>query len=196
MPLPIQTPKVTEAVHREYGIVGRYRAQIDEVVVPVVQVANLAAETAPLVRTAVSRFTQGAVVGERTTWRLETPAGVYCIVEGMGWAAGGATDVDVFFGSSIPAPAAIAPETFVDGRLRESGQAPAATLAFGTQVAALAVAHLRFDGGSTLLPVPNVIPGSGWTIGRPNAIDFLECQCTSGNIAFSVWMQWREVTQF
>jgi len=196
MPLPIQTPKVSSAIHDFFKIVGRYRPQVDEVVVPTVTVGDVSMDTAPLIRRAVDHIFIAAVALERPTWRFEVPAGTFAVVEQ--WFLPddpSAGDVEVFFGSSFPAPATLSTNVaFVDGRLRERQEAPAGRIAFGTQVAGLAVSNTVYD-RTTIFPPIARIPG-GWTVGRTNAVDFIEFQLNAVNVNLSFAMQWREVQPF
>jgi len=196
MPVPIQTPKVTAAIHEFFNIVGRYRPQVDETVVPVVTVGDVSNDTAPIIRRAADGIFIASVAGEFPTWRFEVPAGVFATVESI-WLpdSPGAGDVIIRFGSSFAAPATVSTRVqFMDGRLRERGETPAGRIAFGTQIAALASPPLTIDAVSSN-PMWQALAGQ-WTVGRQNAVDFIEFQLNAANRNLSFGMVWREVQSF
>jgi hypothetical protein len=187
MPLPIQNPDVATQVHTQFNTVGRFRAQIDEVVVPVFVVGE--ATIPPEARTAVSSFNQAGVAAQRSTARLELPTGVIGRVTQIFTQDVSAVRIlSVFFGSSIVAPANTAPKAYTDGRRRARGEAPAGVLTFGTQVAALAVIHARL----TVPQNPGVLMDVDWVFGRTNAFDFIEFQTPTVNEPLAMSITWTE----
>lgn len=190
MPVPAQNARASAALQAEFNTVGRLRTQVDEIIVPVAVVADLSNTGSTLVRKASAQFTQAAVAGQFTTWRLELPTGVlgsvkriYCINNTA------SRSIGVFFGSSFPAPANAAAKAYMDGRLRASGQTPAGVLAFGTQVAALAVAHDQIQAHAPNLVNEIVVD---WPFGRTNAFDFIEFQNEVANEQIRFAIEWVE----
>lgn len=192
MPVPVQNARVSAAVHREFNIVGRYRAQIDEIIVPVAVVADLSTQSLPLTRKASAFFSVAAVALEFPTLRLETPNGVLARIVGVtAWnLAGGDQKLNVHFGSTIVAPTTISPKSFMDGRLRAAGETPAGVLATGTQVAPLTPIH-------AILAMPQPARGQvgvimDWPMGADNAFDFVEFQGNTLNAGVEGYVEWIE----
>lgn len=179
---------------RAFRLAGRFPTYVDEIVVPLVVVADLSqAGPIPETRIAVARFSQAAVALESCICRLEVPAGVIARVTEVYpnvVAAGADSFISVFMGSSVPAPAALASKAFTDGRLRVRGETPAGVLAYGTQVAPLAVTH-QYLPAAQIIGTRNHVD---WVFGRPDAFDFIEFQFTANIdefVRFSI--QWTEV---
>jgi hypothetical protein len=189
MPLPIQNPRISQQVHEAYNVVGRYRAQIDEVVVPVALVDDLThgAGSFPVVRRAAGRFGQAAVVGEFCTFRFETPPGILGVIRRIVIRPGAAGALNILFGSTIPAPAGTADKAFIDGRVRNRGETPAGVLSFGTQVAALANTHYIINAAVTNAPFE-----VEWPIGQVGAFDFCEFQWGAANQTVTAGLSWDE----
>lgn len=189
----VQNPRPSTALTEAYGLVGSVPVVLDGYVLPVALVDDLsAAGFTPTSRRVISRFNQNAVVGEYATWRLETPPNILATVKNLYIISSVATRVSVHFGSSIAAPANIAPSQFTDGRMRARGGGPAAVLSYGTQVAALATVT-----GFT----EAVVEGNqrradyDWTIGDPRGnYDFVEFQLAVANRSAFVCAEWIETT--
>jgi len=189
MPLPIQNARISKLIHEAYNVVGRYRARIDEVVVPVAIVDNLTQGGAfPEVRRAASKGLVSAVALERAVWRFETPNNILAVIRQLSFRVTLTGRILVHFGSSIVAPGTFAPKAFIDGRLRNRGEEPAANFVFGTQVAVLGVEHMFYKVISTnglFVPVE-------WPIGQKNAFDFVEFLYDSENEAGEMGIVWDE----
>jgi len=189
MPLPIQNARISKLIHDAYNIVGRYRARIDETVVPVVVVDDFSEGGGfPEVRKAAARAFIGSVVGEFAVARFETPANVLAVVRQLSLIGGGNDSLHVFFGSSIVAPATAAPKAFIDGRIRNRGETPAGVLASDTQVAALATVHMQIPVISTNGRVVDV----EWPIGQVAAFDFVEFLFDRANSLLDISLTWDE----
>lgn len=190
MPLPIQNARASTALHREFNLVGRYRPQLDEVVVPVVMVADVQGVAAPPeIRRAYGRGTQGAVALERTIFRLEVPPGLVCLVTVIRVNASGSYILGLGQAQAA-APPTTADESFLDNRLILTGQAPAAALTFGTQVAPIAGPKKRLVSSSTVIGPswhPNVV-----VAGVNGSFGFFEVQQNSVNIAVEMEWEWTE----
>lgn len=191
MPLPVQNARISKQIHDAYNVVGRFRAQVDEVVVPVCLIDDLTrgaggyAET----RRASASFLQGAVALEQGLGRFETPPGILAVIRQVVVRSSASTGMAAFFGSSIAAPASTAPKAYIDGRLRSRGETPAGVLTFDTAVAGLAVVHWIMPvSASNALNVVDV----EWPIGQLGAFDFMEFNLTVLNAFFQLSLVWDE----
>jgi len=192
MPIPVQNANASQALHEEFNLVGRYRPQLDEVIVPVVVVANVEGSGIPNpTRQAVSQGQNVADVAERSVFRFETPPGVFArITQLLIRNTAGDQFTTVFFGSTISAPATAASKTYIDGRRRAIGETPSCVLAHGTQIAALAQIHAilpsyRSTSGENLFNVD-------WLVGRTDAFDFVEMLGSALNATVDFTIFWEE----
>jgi len=189
MPLPIQNARISKLIHEAYNVVGRYRARIDEVVVPVAIVDNLTQGGAfPEVRRAATTGTQGAVAAEKDVWRFETPPNILGVIRQISIHVVLTGRILVHFGSSIAAPGTFAKKAFIDGRLRNAGLEPAANFVFGTQIGALADPHYIIK----VIQTNGRIIDVEWPIGNQNAFDFVEFQYDSANQQAEISIIWDE----
>lgn len=194
MPSPIQTGGTGSPsllLTAAFGLVGRFPTSMDENLVGNAVIADLSqAGPIPVTRIASASCTINAVVAEFAVARLELPTGIVGRVRAIWLAVAGVapTFANVFFGSSIAAPAGAAGKAYTDGRLRAMQLTPAGVLAFGTQAAGLAATHARLpmeiDAGIRI-PVD-------WVFGRTDAFDFIEIQCATANLQARVVMEWIE----
>lgn len=188
----VQNPRVAEALHQEYDLVGRVRPLIDEVIVPTVLVGDLRQPTATVARSA-SAFLQVAAggAGTFTIVRFETPPGIIARVEAIRINPGANTDINVHWGSSVAAPTQFGTKTFTDGRLRVQNQTPAAVLAGdNTYVAALAA----FEWKEPLTPGASgkAMQLPPFQIGDNVDFDFVEFQLAVANTLVQFSMYWTE----
>jgi hypothetical protein len=191
MPVPAQNARASAALQAEFNTVGRLRTSVDEVIVPVALVADLSGTSTNPIRRACVRILQTAVVGQFFTARLELPTGVLGVVRRVIIQNNsGSRLMNVFFGSTVPAPATLGISVYTEGRLRASGQTPAGVLAFGTQVAALATIHNILFAG-----VPTEVHSEilNWPFGRTNAFDFIEFQADVANEQIIMAVEWDEL---
>jgi len=190
MPLPIQNARASSAIHDEFNIVGRYRPQIDEVVVPTALVADLTGISSPLRRRRVFQsLFQGAVAAEFSAWRWEVPPGVVIQVTRIYFGTNGTYIINTGQ-AQLAVMATRAGEAFMDNRLVLAGENPAAGVFNGTQVAAITGIN-KTGAASNLGPAwePNfVVAGVGGAFG------FLEMQFNVLNTAVSVALEWTEYT--
>jgi len=190
MPLPIQNARASTALHKEFNLVGRYRPQLDEVVVPVVVIANVEGEAAPpLIRRAYARGTQSAVANEKGMYRLEVPPGMVCVITKMRTAFSGSYTLG-FGPAQIATMAGTSIESFLDNRLTLTGQVPAAALTFDTQVASIGGPKKRLLSSSTVI-------GPSWepmivVAGLNGAFGFFELQLNSTNQTLEMEWEWTE----
>lgn len=189
----VNSPRAADQLRREYNVLGdRINLQLDDVVVPVAIISDLTAGSGgvPLVRRAYATFYQAAVALEYATWRIEIPSGFIGVINRLVLRTTAAAFCRARWGSTIVAPANIAVAMYMDGRLRQDGFAPAATLAFGTQVAPLAAGY-RYIEGSNTPGVENVVE---WPFGRDDGlVDFIEFQAPLVNQEMTVSMEWDEI---
>ena len=192
MPARVNNPRAAEQLRREYTVRGdRLNLQVDDIVVPVAIVADISAGSrgVPTVRRAYATFQQAAVALEYTTWRIEVPPSFIVVLNRVHVWAAASTTLVAHVGSSIPAPANLATTQLMDGRLRQSGLWPAARVAFGTQVAALA-APFRFL-TAVGAGYDNIVE---WPFGRDDGgYDFIEFQLSTINDGGTVSMEWDEI---
>lgn len=190
MPLPVQNPRASAALHDEFNLVGRTRLQLDETIVPVAIVADVQGIAAPgLIRRAYGRGTQGAVALERTGYRLEVPPGMVAVITKIRTNTSGSYTLG-FGPAQIAAPAFTAVESFLDNRLILTGQVPAAAMTFGTQVAVIGGPKKRLISSSTLIGPswePNIV-----VAGVNGAFGFFELQFVSVNQAIEMEWEWTE----
>jgi len=190
MPLPIQNARISKLIHDAYNIVGRYRARIDETVVPVAIVDNFAEGGGfPEVRRASATFRQAGVAGQVTVARFETPPNILGVIRQITLNVGGTGLVRAFFGSSIAAPANTAAKAFIDGRVRNRGEIPGGVLTFGTQVGALVATHWTCEVINTN---GRIVDNLLWPIGQVAAFDFMELEVNGNNVALDVAIVWDE----
>jgi len=191
MPVPVQNARASAALQAEFNTVGRLRTSIDETIVAVAVVANLAEQSgATVVRRAAANCQQAAVAGERFVARLELPTGVLGRIRRVFVRNNSANRImSVFFGSSVAVPANTGTKAFMDGRLRASGQIPAGVLTFDTQVAALATVHTTIY---STLPTNPVWETMDWPFGATNAFDFVEFVNETANELITFSIEWDE----
>ena len=196
MPARANNPRAADQLRREFGVLGeRLHLQVDDVVVPVAIVSDLTAGSSgvPIVRRCYADFYQADVLGEYGTWRLEIPSGYFAIVNRIWCKITSAYPIRAHWGSTITAPANIAPAQLMDGRLRSQGLGPVATLAYGTQVAVLANPVRHIPAG----PEEGIETAVEWPFGREDGyVDFLEMQAGLANEAVFVTVEWDEVALY
>lgn len=196
MPARINNPRAADQLRREYSVMGdRLNMQLDDIVVPVAVVSDLSAGSSgvPVVRRGYSAFYQAAVAGEYTVWRLEVPPGIIGIVNSVLIQAPAASLCRCHFGDSFAVtPTNIATRQYMDGRLRELGQAPAGALSFDTQVAALAAPVLYLQARAA----PGELNVVEWPFGRTQAWDFIEFASAAVNQAITGAIVWDEIAAF
>lgn len=77
MPKQVQNPNVSRQLVEQFGVVGRMRPSLDEIIVPVVTVADLGrGAPPPTSRQATAFAAAGTLAGEYATFQLSVPAGI------------------------------------------------------------------------------------------------------------------------
>jgi len=190
MPLPIQNARASGSLQKEFNLVGRYRPQLDEVVVPVVVVADVKGIAAPPeTRLAYGRGTLAAETLERTGYRLEVPPGMVCLITKIRTDKSGSYNMG-FGQAQLTSTPGTAVESFLDNRLVLSGQAPAAAMTFGSQVAQIGGPKKRLISSSSVIGPswePNII-----VAGVNGAFGFFEIQFVSVNTGIEMEWEWTE----
>lgn len=197
MGLRIQRPFIAAAVQRLFGLTGRIQLQLEPFVLSTVQLADLSLGSEPPVRRhAAAQFTQGAVALERTVFRLEVPPSIVAVITNLSCRPGAAaTSLNMAPTSTISSAdlGGVAARAFTEGRLQFPDlQGPAASLVFGTRVAALA--------GPVWFKVVNPVPDRsdftpvGWIVGSgiPDQFGFMEFAVNALNDQMVVNMEWDE----
>lgn len=198
MAIPIQDGGlIASRLQALLKIQGRLRPELEEFVIPTIQVADLAAGGAPpITRHAVARCFQAAVPAERFVARLDVPPSV--LVEVRRFICNPTTGgnlLDIRFGSTFSAPGNFGISQFYDTRI--SNTDPATVLAFGTQVAAISNPSWRaqIEAGGQLIYEP---PRGSWLVGgNLSAFGFLEFAWNALNEAMdSFVVEWDEYQIF
>jgi len=189
----LQNPDVASKLARQYGIRGIFSPELVPSLQPTVLIDDLTAgiSNEPQ-RIAVAQVFVLGVNAEFTIFRFETPPGVIAQIEEVFMSTESNQIIEVFFGSFIAAPAALAVGALTDGRLRSQGQVPACILGGDTFAAKNSVIHNQFIGTSSVTVQTAIHPG--WVVGRTDGanFDFLEMSCRTLDQNVSCSMRWRE----
>lgn len=189
----VQNPRPGGSLQEAYNLVGPIPVAVDGYVVPVAIVDDLSkAGYSPTTRRVQAAFSQAAVAGEYSGFRLETPPGIIATIKGLTVQSSVATRLRCRVGSQLTAPGNLADARFVDGRLRALGMGPAAVLSYDTQVAALTGSSFyleaRVNGTVDYFHLD-------WTIGGyRDQYDFFDFQMGVVNRDVTVGMEWVETT--
>lgn len=199
MPKQINTPIPGELLRREFGLVGRIRPALDEVIVPVVNIADLAtAGGLPLERTCVARFTQSAVVGERFVAQLVVRPNTLIRLRTLSaWSDTNNTNLKLHHGNKLPAtPGTQAEVRYTDGRLLiPTFLNPAVFPTFDTATAANALVadyeewyRLATANQMYQVDLSHIVVGSDDSTSN----GFLEFEANQDNTGFSMSLTWTE----
>ena len=198
MALPIQDGGlIATRLQKLLGIQGRVRVNLEEFILPTIQVADLGRGALPPERRHVSaRFDQAAVIAESCVVRLEAIPSTILVVTDIHITPIGNTGFLLGnFTSTIAAPPNIAIKQFTDNRLTQDQEKPAGVLAFGTQNANLGIipwmAQLEAD-------IDNHFQPEGWVVGSgvPGQFGFLELQVNIANTRAIGSIEWDEYQLF
>jgi len=181
MAIRIGNPRVSEQLVRAFNLTGSVSPELDDLVVPTVQVANLEMGAPPAVqRTATYYAAQSAVASKRFVFQLVVPPGVITVIKRMmvyGITASPRAILARFSGktSTITQPATTAGSCFTDGRLAQTGAEPSSKLYYNTQTSNVANSDWALP---LYLNEPNwnsaareFIPHWGWVVGSGNSRD-------------------------
>lgn len=192
----IQRPDIGAALQRYFALVGRVRPELEEFVLPVVSVGDLAAGGAPpVVRRVTASFSQAAVAAQVFQARFEIPGSMLAVIRQVNINAPGGAALNIRFHqagnvATIGAQANTAPKSFTDGRLLEENQLAGGVLTFGTQAAALATTEslYRVYAAQSLVLTPDWVVGTG----RADLFGFLEFESNTANAAVAGTLMWDE----
>jgi hypothetical protein len=203
----IGNPRVSEQLVRAFNLTGAVSPELDELVVPTVQVANLEMGAPPAVqRTCTYYLSQGAVSGERFVFQLAVPPGVITVIKRMmvyGITATPRVLLARFAGktSTITTPATTAGSCFTDGRLSQTGAQPSSKLFFNTQVSNVANSDwalpLYLNNPTWNSAAREFVPHWGWVVGSGNSTDsgYFEGTYDLTNTSISMTLETEEFQQ-
>lgn len=196
MSFRIQTPQVGTQLQAIFRLNGRVNPELEEFIVPTIQVADLAIAFAPPERRHVSaRSGAGAVSGERFVFRLECPPGMLIDVRRL-WMSPNGTAGRVlinFTGPPSSSPSNSSTAAFTDGRLSQRSETPAGIILMDTQVGNITSGSQFIDDVPTAPANWDYRP-TGWILGSGvSAVStFMEGNFTVDNLAVDFAMEWDE----
>lgn len=199
MPTKIQRPGVAEALTRAFGIVGRMRPALDEVIVPTVSIGDLSrGGPPPAARQSVSSFTAAAVPTEKLFWRLDVPPNMIAVIEAITLHATGACNLKVNFPGNaaiLPAGPNAANESLTDGRVAGQFAGPGCALTWGSGPGGLGTAwsYQQYLGPASDPPVV-IRPHPAWVVGSDEGnYQFLEMALDTINVGLdALAIEWVE----
>ena len=207
MGLKIGNPRVTNQLVKLFNLTGAVSPELEEFVIPTVQVANLEMGSPPAIqRTATYYAAAGAVSGERAVFQLAVPPGVVAVIKRImlyGITASPRALLAKFAGSTatVVTPATTAGSCFTDGRLAGTGQEPASRLLYNTQVSNVSNADwalpLYLNAPTWNSGAREFVPKWGWVVGSGNTTDsgFWEATFDLVNTAITMTLEIEEFTQ-
>lgn len=192
MALQIQRPEIWANLQRLFRIVGKGKLELEQNVIPVVQVGDVSlGQLPPVVRSCSAAATIVPVAGELATVRFEVPGGVLAQIRRLHVWASGDCSFTGSFSSAGSAQAGTGLSSYIDGRLLQLGQGPAGLLTFGTQVAAIApiqfVARVP-TAQAHIFEFEHLVVGSG----TPDQFGFAEFQIDAANTTMVFNIEWDE----
>lgn len=196
MTIPIQTPRPGQLLREAFGLRGSVKPVLEESIVPVVNVADLAlASTIPIRRQAVARFFQAAVAGEYPVIEIATPAGIIArILKAFLW-SGSAGDLYISHGNALGATPAIAISSrFLDWRLLSPNFTnPAIIPTRGTDAAGLTSFQevYRLATANAPLEIDWTRIG-GVVIGGTSTTGYWQLQAATANVTLNGSIIWEE----
>jgi hypothetical protein len=205
--LRIGNPRVTEQLTRLFNLTGTVSPELEEFVLPTVQIANLDLGSPPaLQRTATFYAAQGAVGGERAVFQLAVPPGVVAVIKRImlfGITAQPRALLARFAGTTatVTTPATVAGSCFTDGRLHSTGVQPSSTLYYNTQVSNVANADwalpLYLNNATWNSAAREFVPNWGWVVGSGNSSEsgFWEATFDIVNTAITMTLEIEEFVQ-
>jgi len=201
MAQPIQDPTVGTALQALFGLQGRVRPALEEFVIPVVNVANLARNAPPPVTgMATATCFVAGVAGQYPTLRFEVPGSILAELVYMEVQSGSAGLMGLAFrgnAATIAALAGSASKSFADGRLLSGSPGglryPAGALTYGTQAGLLASVHDEYQYEANAARKIDFPPGIVCGTGRPDVYGFIEFQFSTAAAQLNRFtLGWRE----
>jgi len=208
MAFRIGNPRVSEQLVRAFNLTGAVSPELDEVIVPTVQIANLEMGAPPAVqRTASAYWSQAAVAGQHACWQLSCPGGTIAVIKRMAFFSTAVSAPDAWFvvlpGSTLDGgiSANVAEKAFTDGRLQESGVEPSCIVTFGTRLSNVSVTNwaipMFLPDASTNAAEACFEPDWGWIIGsgKSGVTSYLEASFDGVNMPQAGVIEWEEFQQ-
>lgn len=204
----IQNPRAGQTLTQAFDLKGRVRPELEEFIVPVVQVASLDMGAPPAIqRTCTYYATQDAVAGQRFAFQLAVPPGTISVIKRImlyGLPAAPRVLFARFAGATatLSTPGTVAGSCFTDGRLAQTGVQPSSTLHSGTRVSNVADADwalpLYLNEVTWNSAAREFIPNWGWVVGSGNTEDsgFLEGTFDYVNTAIAMTLETEEFQSF
>jgi hypothetical protein len=144
MSFRIGNPRVTEQLTRAFNLTGNVSPELDELVVPTVQIADLQMGAPPaLQRTATCYFSEAANITQRTCFQFICPPGTLAVIKRVSFFTNSLSAPRswflIFSGNSplLGKPTNQADMKFTDGRLERSGVVPSCQVWFGRKTSTL-----------------------------------------------------------
>lgn len=195
MPVKIQSPDVARRIAEFFGIRGKYLPEVEEFVIPTLQIGDLSvAGVPPVGRHASVAFDVAAHATQKWTFRLYAE-GLLCVITDFRLipVAGGGAHVRASFAGG-PAPAPLTPG-FIDHRITDGqlfpAQVPGAIVGASTQASNINPIIWR----SALADlVDNHYQPKGWVIGsdKQGGNGALMLQIGSNNVRCHGSVEWDE----
>ncbi len=204
MTYEIQNSRASAALTDAFDLKGRVRPELEEFIVPVVSVGDLAAGSPPAIqRTATAYFSQIAVSGQRACFQFIVPGGTVAVIKRVQF-YGIVSATDAWFllfsaaSAALGKPANQATMSFTDGRLQQTGVEPSCQLWSGTKVSTLNAdwAIPQFAPIDATYSSAECVyqPTSGWVVGsgKLGVSSYLEGAFDGTNMAQAGVLEWEE----
>lgn len=204
----IQNPRAGQTLTQAFDLKGRVRPELEEFIVPVVQVGALDMGSPPAIqRTCTYYAAHAAVSGRRFVFQLFVPPGTICVIKRImvyGIVSAPRALLARFSGktSSISTPLSTAGSCFTDGRLAQTGAEPSSKLFYGDRVSNIADSDwalplylnmVTWDSGAR-----EFSPNWGWIVGSGNTEDsgYLEGTFDDTDTAITMTLETEEFQSF
>jgi len=208
MSFRIGNPRVSEQLTRAFNLTGSVSPELDELVVPTVQVADISQSSPPgIQRTATSYFSQPAVGGQRACFQMIVPGGTLAVIKRVSFfASDSLAAADAWFllfsaeSAALGKPASQATMSFTDGRLQQTGVVPSAQVWFGTKVSTLSAdwaLPMFYVDAALGSASAEYVPSAGWVVGSGKAgvSSYLEGAFDAVNEPQACVIEWEEFQQ-
>jgi len=189
----IQNPGVGQLLQGLFDLQGRVQPQLDEIIVPTVQLGDLGRGSAPPVVRAVShQCVMLAVAGEFAGARLEVPGNTLLKITAIHVSPTTSGFAYWKFTNASAALAGTADKEVTDGRLSDQNVGAGSVMTFGTRVGGLAnpAALVKVNSTGTTFTPEHWVIGSG----RPDQFGFWEFGFQSPNVQVVLTVEGLEYT--
>lgn len=196
MAIPIQSPTVGQLLQNLFGLQGRVRPALEEFIVPVVNVADVAKSAGVSIRrSVVGRFTIAAVVGELPQIQMAVPAGIIARVTKLYLWSDTVMQVRIHHGNGLAAAPPTAMSTrYTDWRLLSpTFQNPAVIPTVGTAAAGLAVYEEVYRLFTVNRPIELEWDQlGGVVVGGTSTTGYFEVAAVTANSSLNGTLMWEE----